>query len=254
MTNTVLDAAKRLGLALPTKKVIKGVEVDSRKVEAGQLFFALKGKKVDGHDHIAEAAAKGASAAIVSQEYRGESFGLSLIAVPDVLLTLQNLAKEAFLEKKWRVVAVTGSVGKTTTKEFLATLLEAKFRVIKTPGSANSQIGLPMSILNMEKEGELFVMEAGMSAPKELEKLVQIAPPEIALITRIGLAHAAYFVDGLEGIARAKAEIFSHPDTKVGFVNVQCKAFDSVMHAGKSEKRTFGFEKLTQESADYLKK
>ncbi len=254
MTNTVLDAAKRVGLSLPRDKEIRGVEADTRKILPGQLFFALKGQKVDGHAYLKDAAAKGASAAVVSQDYKGESFGLPLIGVPDVLLTLHNLAKEAVLQKGWRVVAITGSVGKTTTKEFLATLLEAKFRVVKTPGNANSQTGLPTSILNMEKEGDLFVMEAGMTAPKEIEKLIEIAPPEVALITRIGLAHAAYFEDGLEGIARAKAAIFSHPDTKMGFLNVQCRAFDAAMNTGRCEKRTFGFEKLTQESADYLLK
>lgn len=252
--NTLLEAAKRIALAMPTDRELTGVEVDSRKIQPGQIFFAMKGKKVDGHDFLEDAAAKGASVAIVSKEYKGEGFGLPLIQVVDVLDTLQSLAREAIAEKKCRIIAVTGSVGKTTTKEFLATLLESKFSVLKTPGSANSQVGLPTSILNMEKEGEIFVMEAGMSGPGEIEKLLEIAPPDVALITRIGLAHAAFFTDGLEGIARAKAAIFSHPRTKIGFINGQCRSFEAVKRTGTCEKRTFGYEKLSRDEVDYLLK
>jgi UDP-N-acetylmuramoyl-tripeptide--D-alanyl-D-alanine ligase len=132
-------------------------------------------------------------------------------------------------------------VGKTTTKELIATLLEGKFRVGKTPGNANSQVGVPLSILNAAGDEEVFVIEMGMSLPHEIEKLVNIAPPEVALITKIALAHAAFFPDGLEGIAAAKTEILSHPLTRLGVLNHQVAQFRSAK-TGNCLKMTYGLE------------
>jgi UDP-N-acetylmuramoyl-tripeptide--D-alanyl-D-alanine ligase len=140
-----------------------------------------------------------------------------------------------------RVIGVTGSVGKTTTKEFIATLLEGKFRVGKTPGNANSQVGIPLTILNSEGNEEVFVMEMGMSMPHEIEKLIGIAPPEVCIITKIALAHAAFFPDGLEGIAAAKAEILSHPITRLAILNHQVLSFKAFRQVDCS-KMTFGLE------------
>jgi len=136
---------------------------------------------------------------------------------------------------------VTGSVGKTTTKEFIATLLEAKFRVGKTPGNANSQIGIPLSILNAEGNEEIFVMEMGMSLPHEIEKLIDIAPPEVCIITKVALAHAASFPEGLEGIAAAKAEILTRSETRLGILNHQVAKF-TASQKGNCLKMTFGLE------------
>ena len=195
-----------------------GVGIDSRKAAPGQLFFALKGERVDGHDFLGEVAARGAAAAVVSEGYAGVDFGMKLIRVSDVLASLQWLAKEVLAQRGTRVVGVTGSVGKTTTKEFIATLLAGRYRVGKSPGNSNSQVGVPLSILNGSGEEEVLVLEMGMSGAGEIAKLVQIAPPEVALITKIGLAHSEFFPTGLEGIRAAKAEIFSHPHTRVGIV------------------------------------
>ena len=146
---------------------------DSREIQPGDLFFALQGEKVDGHIYLQEVAAKGACAAVVSKNYSGDHFGMVLFAVDDVLGSMQMMAKTIFSQNKARVVAVTGSVGKTTTKEFIATLLQSKFRVIKTPGNANSQVGLPLFILNNVIDEEFFVVEMGMTASGEIAKLIE---------------------------------------------------------------------------------
>lgn len=219
---------------------ITGAAIDSRKIKEGDLFFALPGEKVDGHNHLQEAAANKASAAVVSKNYSGDSFGLELIKVEDVVAFLQTLACEAAANKSAKVVAVTGSVGKTTTKEFVAHLLEAKYRVWKTLGNANSQVGLPLAILNSDLEGDIFVVEMGMSVRHEIERLVKIIPPDVAIISKIGLAHAEFFPDGLEGIAAAKAEIFSHPKTKVGIVNTKAKQFKAIAELQSCQVIYFG--------------
>lgn len=208
--------------------LISGFQHDSSLVRPGDLFFAIKGEKVDGHQFLEEAAKKGAVGAVVSKRYFGERFGLPCIAVDDVLKALQELARIVHGKRSTRVVAVTGSVGKTTTKEFLATLLEGAFRVAKTPGNANSQIGVALSLLNAEGDEEIFVVEMGMSQPGEIKRLVEIAPPEVALITKIALSHAEFFSDGLEGIARAKAEIFSHPQMRLGIASGQAMQYSAV--------------------------
>jgi UDP-N-acetylmuramoyl-tripeptide--D-alanyl-D-alanine ligase len=230
-----------LGSEMRVSGRVGGFKQNSHEVVAGDLFFALKGEKVDGHTYLKEVAEKGAIGAVVSKDYRGEEFSLNLIRVDHVLSSLQGLAKTVHGRRSVRVIGVTGSVGKTTTKEFIATLLEGKFQVGKTPGNANSQVGIPLAILNSEGNEEVFVMEMGMSMPHEIEKLIDIAPPEISIITKIALAHAAFFPDGLEGIAAAKAEILSHPTTRLAILNHQVALFPSLQQVN-CLKMTFGLE------------
>ncbi len=239
---------------------VRSFKQDSREVLPGDLFFALKGEKVDGHTYLKEIAAKRAVGAVVSKEYKGEDFGLALVRVENVIAALHKLAKAVHALRTVRVVGVTGSVGKTTTKEFIATLLEGKFRVGKTPGNANSQVGVPLSILNSGGDEEVFVLEMGMSMPHEIEKLIDIAPPEVAIITKIALAHAAFFSNGMEGIAAAKAEILSHPSTRLGILNHQVAPFSSAKN-GSCLKMTYGLEEagdgdflLCREGMNYFAK
>ncbi|MBS0603632.1 MAG: UDP-N-acetylmuramoyl-tripeptide--D-alanyl-D-alanine ligase [Verrucomicrobia bacterium] len=256
-----IQIANWLGSDLKVSGKVRGFKQDSKGVLPGDLFFALKGEKVDGHAYLEEVAAKGAVGAVVSRGYKGEEYGLSLLRVEDVLASLHQLAKTVHGLRSVRIVGVTGSVGKTTTKEFIATLLEGKFRVGKTPGNANSQVGVPLSILNSEGNEEVFVMEMGMSQPHEIEKLIDIAPPEVAIVTKIALAHAAFFPDGLEGIAAAKNEILSHPSTRLGILNHQVAQFSSAQ-TGNCLKMTYGLEEetgdcdfmLCREGANYYAK
>ncbi len=219
---------------------IAGFTVDSRQVEKGFLFFALKGVKFDGHDFLGEVASRGAVAAVVDRSYQGMRAGLVLLPVDNVVFALQQLAKEVQKSRSQRIIGVTGSFGKTTTKEFIATLLSQKWRVAKTPGNSNSQVGLPLAILRASGEEEVFVVEMGMSEAGEIQRLVQIAPPEIAVITKIGHAHLDSFANGLDGIASAKAEILSNPSTKWGVIEQGAFQYTSIQQAGGCPKLTYG--------------
>jgi UDP-N-acetylmuramoyl-tripeptide--D-alanyl-D-alanine ligase len=238
---------KWLGQPETRSEIVRGFKQNSQEILPGDLFFALKGEKVNGHDYLAEVAAKGGVGALVSKDYQGKEFGLILIRVEDVTQAMHQLAKTLHSIRKTRVIGVTGSVGKTTTKEFIATLLAGRFRVAKTPGNANSQVGVPLSILNAEGDEEVFVMEMGMSLRHEIEKLVAIAPPEIAIITKIALAHAAFFPDGIEGIAAAKTEILSHPATRLGILNHQVAGFSAAQEKN-CLKMTYGLQEEAPES------
>lgn len=202
-------------LCLPGVKnaPVKGFCFDSREVKPGDVFCAIKGAKNDGHDFVEIAFEKGAVAAIVEKNCSAPN---PLFVVQDVTGALQKLAQGVLERSRPLIVAVTGSVGKTTTKDFIGTLLEGRFRVWKSPGNNNSQLGLPVAILNSFNGTEtIAVVEMGMTHPGQIEKLVQIAAPDIALITQVLPVHIANF-SSLADIAKAKAEIFSNPKTQLG--------------------------------------
>lgn len=215
-----------------------GYAVDTRVLEKGQCFVALKGERVDGHSFLQQAAEKQACGAVVSEGYKGDSYGLELLFVEDPLLWLQKKAKEALARSGAKVVAITGSVGKTTTKDFLATLLSKRFHVAFTPGNSNSQVGLPLALLNGDLTAEVWVLEMGLSQEGELERLLEIAPPDWSLLTRVSHAHVAFF-PSLAALAKEKAKIFSHPHTQRGIGCAQALAMDGVAQEGVCEKRSF---------------
>ncbi|QZA58496.1 UDP-N-acetylmuramoyl-tripeptide--D-alanyl-D-alanine ligase [Candidatus Rhabdochlamydia porcellionis] len=225
---TCKEIAACLGILSSNLTSIEGFRQDSRLIEPRDLFFALSGDRVDGHAFLEEAAKKGAVAAVVSKRYKGPSYGLSLLAVEDVMNALHLLARVIFSKRHTRVIAVTGSVGKTTIKEFIATLLSAQFKVAKTPGNANSRIGVPLALLNADKKADIFVVEMGMNQKGQIAKLVSITPPEIVVITNIGLAHSAYFPEGLEAIAQAKAEILSSNKTRLAILGPNVGNFSAI--------------------------
>ena len=196
---------------------VSGYQIDSRLVKKGDLFFAIKGAKSDGHDFLSDVIQRGAVGAVVNKSYKGPDFGLKLLAVENVDESLRLLAKHSLSLTHQTVIAITGSCGKTTTKDFLATILSAQYRVGKTRGSENSKLSLPLTILNREKNIDILILEMGMGEPKDITALVNIAPPDIAVLTNVSLAHAAFFPGGLKQIAIEKAEIFSHQKTKIGF-------------------------------------
>jgi UDP-N-acetylmuramoyl-tripeptide--D-alanyl-D-alanine ligase len=245
---TVASIAQRIGCQVDIKEKITGIEADSRKIEPGNLFVALKGERVDGHSFLGQAVARGAVAALVSKGYQGASFGLPLLFVEDGVSVLQELAREALIERGGRIIAVTGSVGKTTTKEFIATLLGGRFRVVKSLGNQNSQVGLPLTLLNSEERADIFVLEMGMTGLHHIEKLVQMAPPDMAVVTRIGLAHAQFFENGMEEIPRAKAEILSHQKTKRAVIHGETASLEPFKASPLIEKILFGWD---QPAFDY---
>jgi UDP-N-acetylmuramoyl-tripeptide--D-alanyl-D-alanine ligase len=240
--------AAMIGAETDSESLANGVAVDTRILKPEDLFFALPGENCDGHDFVGEAASKGCVGAVVSKKYKGESFGLPLLFVEDVLKALQNLAKLMLSQRKVTVVAVTGSLGKTTTKGFIAALLKHKFRVSVSPGNSNSQIGLPLTILNhTTAEDEVVVLEMGMSHPGQLSKLIEIAPPDIAVITTVALVHAENFT-GLEEIARSKAEIFGHPSTRLGIYPADYDHGQALAETGVCPKLSFS---ITRSESDF---
>ena len=201
-----------------------GYSIDSRTVAAGELFFAVRGERLDGHDFVLAAVERGAMAAVVSRA-RVATLPDAALAVPlliteDPLLALQALA--AHVRRQWgrRLVAVTGSAGKTTTKEAIAAALGAKFNVLKSQGNLNNGFGLPLQLLRLEAEHEVAVVEMGMNHAGEIAALARIAAPDWGVVTNVGMAHIENFADGQAGIARAKLELVEAlPPTGVAFLN-----------------------------------
>jgi UDP-N-acetylmuramoyl-tripeptide--D-alanyl-D-alanine ligase len=198
----------------PTGAEALGYSIDSRSIAAGELFFAVRGERHDGHDFVEAALANGAVAAVVSMRWLapGELDSCKLLRVPDhdadgVLLSLQRLAHA--VRRSWggRVIGVTGSAGKTTTKEAVAQVLGARFRVLKSQGNLNNGYGLPLQLLKLDPEHEVAVIEMGMNHAGEIAALAKIAEPDWAVVSNVAPVHLEYFADGIEGIARAKYEL-----------------------------------------------
>jgi UDP-N-acetylmuramoyl-tripeptide--D-alanyl-D-alanine ligase len=204
--------------------VITGYSIDSRTVAAGELFFAVRGDRFDGHDYVEAAARHGAVAAVVSRARVASlpdlALALPLLITEDPLLALQALA--AHVRRRWgkRVVAVTGSAGKTSTKEAIAAALGAKFNVLKSLGNLNNGFGLPLQLLRLKPEHEIAVIEMGMNHAGEIATLARIAAPDWGVVTNVGTAHIENFAEGQAGIARAKFELIAAlPPTGVAFLN-----------------------------------
>jgi UDP-N-acetylmuramoyl-tripeptide--D-alanyl-D-alanine ligase len=191
----------------PHDAVAQGYSIDSRTIGKGELFFAVKGERLDGHDYVDAALERGAVAAIVRRDQRNlYSASAPLLAVDDTLVALQTLATA--VRKVWDkpLVGVTGSAGKTTTKEAIAHVLSSQFRVLKSEGNFNNHFGLPLMLLKLEPEHDVAVIEMGMSHAGEIRALAKIAQPEIGVVTNVAPVHLEFF-DSLAGIARAKYEL-----------------------------------------------
>jgi UDP-N-acetylmuramoyl-tripeptide--D-alanyl-D-alanine ligase len=190
----------------------EGVCSDSRQLHEGELFIPLKGPRFDGHSFVTDAMSKGAAGSLV-QRGRVESAGdlnfpgKFFVAVEDVLQALGDLAHFWRARQPSRVVAITGSNGKTTTKEMTARILSKTFNVLKTEGNLNNLIGLPLMLLRLSPVHDVAVLEMGMSEPGEIRRLKAIADPQVSLITNIGYAHIE-FLRSLEGVAQAKGELW----------------------------------------------
>lgn len=183
-----------------------GVSTDTRTLAAGQLFVPLVGPKFDGHDHLAAAEAAGAAAALWQKDRPLPASKLPLILVEDTLAALQKLAENYLARIGAKVVGVTGSNGKTTTKDLIASVLGTVYRTAKTEGNYNNHIGLPLTILRAPADTQAFVLEMGMSDLGEIALLTRIAKPDAAVITNIGESHLQQ-LGSRRNIARAKLEI-----------------------------------------------
>jgi UDP-N-acetylmuramoyl-tripeptide--D-alanyl-D-alanine ligase len=218
---TIAQLAEALGVPRPARldamAGVAGVSIDSRTIQPGELFIAIRGPSHDGHSFVAKALDRGAAAGVVARErvaeYPVEIQG-KLFAVDDTLGALQRLASRA--ADIWRkarpgriIGAVAGSVGKTTTKEILAALLGARFRVLKTQGNLNNEYGLPLTLLKLDDEHGAAVVELGMSHRGELARLAGIASPEVGVVTRVAVEHLEFFAS-VDEIALAERELIEN--------------------------------------------
>jgi len=204
----VVDLLAATGGRLVTGKAeraLTGVSIDSRTLNEGELFVAIVGPRVDGHDFIGDAAQRGAAAALVSEDVAVPA-GLDVVRVADTTQALAALARYVRRNATLPVVAITGSTGKTTTKEMVAALLAASGPVLKTEGNLNNQYGLPLMMLRLEPQHKFAVFELGMSGAGELRHLSGIAEPDVAVITNVAAVHLEFFAS-VDAIADAKAEI-----------------------------------------------
>ncbi len=186
-------------------RALSGVSIDSRTLQPGQLFVAIAGPKFDGHDFVGQAVEKGAGAVMVHRDVPAPP-GVPLVRVAETTQALKDLGRHVRLRAAIPVVAVTGSAGKTTTKEMTAALLATAGEVLKTEGNLNNQYGLPLTLLRLTPAHRFAVLELGMSAAGELRELSAIAKPDVAIITVVAPVHLEFF-NSVDEIAAAKAEI-----------------------------------------------
>jgi len=227
--------------------------IDSRLSQPGELFFALKAQR-DGHAYIADAAQKGAAGAVVSQPISPPGQNIALIRVKDTLLALQNLAAKVLDAHPVKVVGITGSIGKTTTKEFIATLLDRSYDVLKSEGNYNNHIGVPLSILKIQQRNEVIVLEMGMSTPGEISRLTQIAPPDVAVITNIHPVHLEFFRN-IEEIALAKREILDGMNPEgTAVLHGDDRAVQKIAEDWKGAKLFFGLSESNDIRAENIQR
>lgn len=188
----------------PVDGIITGLATDSRSVRAGDCFFAIKGENFDGHDFVPAAFAKGAVCAVVGKALSGG--GRGILQVPDTIKALGDFAGLYRREQNFKVVAVTGSAGKTTTRQMIFEVLKPHFRCHQSPESFNTDIGLPLTLLGADPEHEIVIAELGSNHPGEIENLSRIAQPDVALVTNVHPAHLAGF-GNLQSIIQEKVSI-----------------------------------------------
>jgi UDP-N-acetylmuramoyl-tripeptide--D-alanyl-D-alanine ligase len=224
------DIASWIGAELRPKdgdahqQLATGYSIDTRTLAPGDLFFAIRGERYDAHDFVAAAFQRGARGAVVSRSKVTELLDLAhthtLLIVDDPLIALQTLATAVRRHWNKRVIGVTGSAGKTTTKEAVAVVLGARFNVLKSQGNLNNEFGMPLQLLKLEPQHEIAVIEMGMSHAGEIAALARIAHPDWGVVTNVGSAHAQNFPDSVAGIARAKYELVqSLPVSGVAILN-----------------------------------
>lgn len=198
--------------------IFQGVSTDSRKSNANTIFFALKGENFDAHDFLEQAKASGVAALVVHKDVTVP--GVTIVKVADTLKALQDFAKYWRRRMRAKILCVTGTNGKTTTKDFAATLIGTRYKTVQTKGNLNNFIGLPLSLLSMDDSTQVGVFELGLSVPGEIQVLTQIAEPDVELVTSVGRAHLEGLGD-IENIALNKSHIYSFaPKNSIRVLNL----------------------------------
>ncbi len=240
MTVSVPFIASSIRAEIPrSEATISGWSIDSRSLNPGDAFFALRGPTHDGHDHVAKAFEQGAALAIVERDTGASG---PQLRVADTTVALEQLGRAVRARWTGTAIGVTGSAGKTTTKDTIAALVATRCRTGKTVGNFNNHLGVPLSILRLPDEARVAVLELGMNHAGEIRFLAGIAKPSIGVVTNVGWAHTENFDDGIEGVARAKRELIEAlPSDGVAVLNAddaRVREFASV-HSGRSI--LFGF-------------
>jgi UDP-N-acetylmuramoyl-tripeptide--D-alanyl-D-alanine ligase len=230
--------------------VASGYSIDSRTLLPGNLFFAVRGERLDGHDFVEAALAKGAVGAVISQDQTARFTQKNqILKVEDPLLALQKLA--AAVRRLWGkpLIAVTGSAGKTTTKEAIAHVLEAKHRVLKSQGNLNNHFGMPLQLLKLEPEHDVAVVEMGMSHAGEITALARLAQPDCGVVTMVAPVHLEFF-ESIAAIARAKYELIaSLPTGGIAVLNADDEYVSQFGRDFQGRVVTFGLDKPADVSA-----
>lgn len=202
----VADAVRGRIIREGSAAVITGVSTDTRTIQPGDLFVPLKGERFDGHDYLQEAVDKGAAAVLIHNLNKILPEGVHTIVTGNTLAALQDLAAWYLKSFSIPVVAITGSTGKTTTKDMIYNVLSRKFNVLKTQGNFNNEIGLPLTLFGLEPHHQIAVLEMGMSGFGEIRRLAAIARPKVAVFTNIGVSHMEN-LGNRDGIWKAKSEV-----------------------------------------------
>lgn len=226
------------------KKEITGLVLDSRKVERGSAFLATKGERVDGHSFIPQVLAEGALCVICEQVPK--DIPGNFIQVEDSFQALKDIGEFYRKQLSIPVIGITGSVGKTSTKEFIAGVLEQKYKVFKTEGNFNNEIGLPLMLLKIRENHQIAVLEMGINHFGEMRRLSKIAKPDICVMTNIGECHLE-FLKSREGVLQAKTEIFEHmQENGTVFLNGDDDMLQKVTLVKNKKPVTFGLGKQNQ--------
>ena len=228
---------------------LSGISTDSRNLTPGSLFVPLRGERFDGHDYLSQAVKNGAAACLSEEVISGLS--VPVVRVANTLRALGDIAAAYRLQLNGPLVAITGSAGKTTTKEMLASILEQVAPGLKTAGNFNNLIGLPLTLFNLKKEHQWAVLEMGTSALGEIERLTEIAQPTIGIITNIGAAHLET-LHGLDGVSRAKGELYAGLQGGTAVLNLDDPRVSQLPVANGVKKVTYGLSAEAQIRAENI--
>ncbi|MDX2482010.1 MAG: UDP-N-acetylmuramoyl-tripeptide--D-alanyl-D-alanine ligase [Desulfuromusa sp.] len=229
---------------------LTGISTDSRNLTPGSLFVPLRGERFDGHDYLSQAVKNGAAACLSEEVTAGLS--VPVVRVANTLRALGDIAAAYRLQLNGPLVAITGSAGKTTTKEMLATILEQVVPGLKTAGNFNNLIGLPLTLFRLEKAHHWAVLEMGTSALGEIERLTEIAQPTIGVITNIGAAHLET-LHGLDGVSRAKGELYAGLQGGTAILNLDDPRVAQLPVANGVKKLTYGVSESAEVRAENIK-
>src|SRR5690349_20390365 len=212
---------------------------DSRQVQQGGLFFALKGAEMDGHDFVADAVARGAAAAIVERK-TNVAPGIVEVVVPDAWAALYALAAHALKRVQPMVVGVTGSNGKTSTKEMVAAVLGQHFNVLRTQGNLNTETGVPLTILSLEPHHSALVLEMGLQRAGDIARLAALAKPVIGIVTNVGVVHIEFF-SSREELAKGKGELVAAlPEEGLAVLNADNEFYPLLVQMTPAHVASFG--------------